>query len=457
MLITISNTAVISNLSEPEKQLIQKSLTVPNPIYNKKSEMGLSLWNIPLHLEYYEELDKNTLVVPVGIIPDLVSKLLESGSEISANDIIDLRLQHSDKKYFSTLNFSGTLRDYQEEMVKICLSKTLGVIEAMTGSGKTITFVKLILERKVSTIITVDTIELANQTIKSLCKFSNLQESEVGFIGNGKFIVKPISVALLQTLNTLNDDKFKILNDTFGQVIADEVHKIAASTYYAVMNRFKAKYKFGFSATPFRADGLTDVIHFATGPKIYIAPKEKLENVLINPTYKQVETTYSFPLFASSEYQDMISDMATNKARNDLIVKLVKEQYADNFVCLLCSRQEQVKVLTKELGDKACMLLSSISKKERKQTIHDLNEKKKQYVVSTYGLFSTGIDIPHLDVAVLCAPMKSEVVLRQTAGRLMRKAENKTSALIVDIVDNQVSLLKNQARIRSRIFKKLSK
>ena len=90
-----------------------------------------------------------------------------------------------------------------------------------------------------------------------------------------------------------------------------------------------------------------------------------------------------------------------------------------------------------------------MSKKERALKMSQLQTGKKRIVVSTYGLFSTGIDLPQLEVLMLCAPMKSEVKLRQAAGRLMRKSKGKRSAIIIDFVDFNVDILKWQFEFRS--------
>ena len=96
-----------------------------------------------------------------------------------------------------------------------------------------------------------------------------------------------------------------------------------------------------------------------------------------------------------------------------------------------------------------------MKKKDRKQAILDINNKIKQHVVSTYGLFSTGLDVKHMDTLFMCAPIKSEIKIRQSAGRLMRKAPGKTTATIVDFVDSRVQLLNYQAATRRRILMKI--
>ena len=84
-----------------------------------------------------------------------------------------------------------------------------------------------------------------------------------------------------------------------------------------------------------------------------------------------------------------------------------------------------------------------------------IKEGKVKTIISTYGLFSTGIDVPHLELLLLCAPIRSEIKIRQSAGRLMRLAEGKTSAKIIDFVDTGIDILKYQAKKRRTILNKL--
>jgi len=230
---------------------------------------------------------------------------------------------------------------------------------------------------------------------------------------------------------------------------------VAANKYYATMNKLQSKYKYGFSSTPYRSDGLTDVIHFATGPTIHKVPMEKLKDVLIMPTYRRIDTNYYFPLFDTQEYQAMITDLSMDEERNRLILNTHKKDYKDKHCCFLCSRVEQVNFLAKALGEDAVALTARTKKKDRVAAMEALVAGTKKIVCSTYGLFSTGVDVPRLEVLFLCGPMKSKVVLRQTAGRLMRISKGKTSAEIVDFVDYRVDLLKHQFYFRNRIFKNL--
>lgn len=221
------------------------------------------------------------------------------------------------------------------------------------------------------------------------------------------------------------------------------------------MTKLEAKYKFGFSATPKREDGMTPLIHFATGPTIHTVPKEKLESVLIKPSYRVIDTDYSFPLLSSSDYQFMISDLSEDATRNFLIAEYWKTNFSGKSTIMLCLRLSQLFALHKMFPENSVVLHSKMKKDDRKETMRLITSGEKEIVISTYGLFSTGIDVPRLEVLMLCAPIKSEVKLKQAAGRLMRMCEGKTSASIIDFADKNVDLLKYQFYKRQRILKNL--
>lgn len=455
MLIILKNSALISGINEVGMDEVKKYLTINNPLFFKKMDLGLSTWDIPQSVEYFEQVSDETIDVPIGAASKVFDILMKNGNPISKDDIFDQRVTNVLPEYFSKLKFKGKLRSYQQEIVDSCMPKTLGVVEAMTASGKTITFVALTLLRKEATLILVHTIELARQTLSAFKEFTNLKVEDIGFIGDGRFEVKPITVGLHQTLAKMNPDKFELLNGLIGQVIGDEIHIIAAETWYRTVSQLKAKYKFGFSATPKREDGLTKVIHFASGPKIHTVEREKLKNVLITPDVRYINTIYSFPMISSQEYVELINDLSADKERNALILRTHKTDYAKRPTVFLCNRKVQVEYLAKHLGKDAVFLHSKMKKNDRKETMKLLKEGKKTMVVSTYGLFATGIDLPRLEILFLCAPIRSEVKLTQAAGRLMRKAPGKTSATIVDFVDVKVEMLRIQGFQRKRIFKKL--
>lgn len=198
-------------------------LTLVNPVFSKKMDLQLSIFGIPKFLKFYEVPTPKTILIPIGAIPIAKEILEKDGIEPNNIKIIDKRFVSKDSSYFSKISFTGKLRDYQLDSQNACLSNTNGIIEAMTGSGKTVVFVSMTLARKQPTLILVNTIELVNQTINSFVNFTNISKESIGFIGSGKFIVKPITIGLHQTMARLSDEQYEIINKNFSQVIADEV------------------------------------------------------------------------------------------------------------------------------------------------------------------------------------------------------------------------------------------
>lgn len=448
MQIKINNVAELRGYTVAEARLIKKSLTISNPDFIMRVERNLSLWGISSDLKYYTEFN-NTLYIPSGSL-FLLDQL---GLKDSVSEFIDDRYSEINP-WFSSFSLSSKLRDYQEVAVGIMSSKTVGCIKATTGAGKTLIMIAHTMHKKMNTLILVHTIELAEQTKRAITEHTNIPASEIGIIGDGKKVIKNITIALHQTLATSTDEFFEELNKKFSIIYADEAHICPADTFYSNLSKLTAKYKFGFSGSLFREDGLTDVIFFSIGPIIHEVPEEALAGILVKPEYLTIETGYYFPMYSSDEYGEMITHLSSDIDRNNLIISNLFSTFKDRYVCLLCSRTEQVNILKDKLGDDAVVLTSKVPKKQRKIRMDQLLRKEKRFVISTYPLFSTGIDIPHLDTLFLCAPIKSTTKIKQSAGRIMRKAPGKTKATIVDFTDNKIGLLKNHARIRKSILKK---
>jgi superfamily II DNA or RNA helicase len=440
MKITIANELVLEEFTEGEAATIKSGLTLINPKWDIASRMNKSLWGVPQKLKYYRE-EPDKLIVPLGILDSLVQSYPKA-------TLIDNRFRRKRK---TGIQFTGKLHDYQEAAVEDMKKHTHGVLTAMTGSGKTVMLNKIICDIGEPFLILVNTIELAHQFIASLVKFTTLQKKDIGFIGDGKREFKSITVALLQTVTSMDR---KELAGRWSGVICDEVHIAPAETYYAALSALNCNWKYGASATPQRSDGLDKVIFWVTGPIRHSVPGSALSAVIIKPTYKSIDTNYYFPLFDTSEYQDMISDLSRDSDRNALIIEELKS-YPTQQCVLLCQRKEQVEYFRNNIAG-AVMLTSDMKKKERMAVMKGLLDGTHRTIVSTFQLFSTGIDLPDLEVLFICAPIKSVVKVKQSAGRLMRvSARIQKKPIIVDFVDKRVELLKYQWYSRHRILRDL--
>ena len=71
---------------------------------------------------------------------------------------------------------------------------------------------------------------------------------------------------------------------------------------------------------------------------------------------------------------------------------------------------------------------------------NELDQLQKQetdsIIVASYGTFSTGINIKNLHNVVFASPSKSRIRNLQSIGRVLRKGNNKTKAMLYDIADD---------------------
>ena len=468
-MILLSDNASLA-LSDVDKSLVDKfkrDLTIDNPEILKRIQLGLSLMRISPTIKLYNLSENNEiLTVPIGYTEELLKAL-------DKPNIIDKRSLGKPIK----LSFNGNLRDYQLTAVDSLDKPSIGVISAPTGSGKSVMMCALIAKKAVSTLVLVNTIELANQFKKNVLKFTSLSEDDISIIsGNTKFKVKPVTIALLQSMHKLSDSLLEALNENIGMVLTDEVHIVGADTYFSVLTKLKAKYKYGFSATPERDDRLTPLIFLASGNLRKEIKISELGDSIMKPEVRVVKTDYHFPLFDMNEYQSMVTDLSNDEDRNNLIVSTIQEdQYKDKPKVLLCARvmqcvrlQEKIpgsKILVGNISkedrnlieklypERSAEIIKQRGKKYRESVVKELTDGTLTTVISTFRLFSTGLDFPSLEISAFCAPMKSKVLVKQCRGRIMRVSKGK-KPVCVDFQDDKVSILRTQSLTRQRILKR---
>ena len=465
------------SLTSRQTKSIENLLTIPNPAFTKSIRLNLPI-RVPPYLHYYW-YDNGDLNFPIGATSDVLA-VLGDGWKVN-----DLRNEKALECEYS-LNFD--LWDFQEKALKELEDKTLGVIESPTGSGKSFLMLKLIEQKKQNTIILVDTYELANQfkarfsdiNKKTGKPLTSLKAEDVGYVGEGKKIWKPITVALLQTMRNLSEEEMEYVNTNFGMVLCDEAHILPANTFFRALNRLNIKYKYGFSGTAFRDDGLTDVIFWCAGPKVVTIPPEDTGGRMLKPELEIVKSNFDWPLIQTSDYTYMISDLSINAERNNLIVNHYKagHENSEKQTVFLCTLRTQVYELWRLLGKTGGVLISPLGddiKAKLKEELHLSDEEIKEFgefgrkksrvniinglkdgsintVVTTYKLFNKGIDISTLTLLYFCGPTRSRTIVLQSRGRIVRKLANKHPR-IIHIWDDKINLLKNQGYAVHRLIR----
>lgn len=349
------------------------------------------------------------------------------------------------------LRFSGTLRPYQQHAVEVVSAHSFGVLEAGTGSGKTVMALALMARRAQPSLVLVHSKELLNQWVERIRHFLGI---EAGQAGDGRFDIRPVTVAIVNTARKHLDT----LVPAFGHLLVDECHRVPASLFTETVAAFDCHYMLGLSATAFRRDdGMTRLIYIYMGERAHRVDSTVLaaSGAVLQPELIQKQTAFKYNF--QGDYAKLLKALTEDPGRNNLIltdtVKLSR-QPDRGTVLLVSDRRAHCEFFAEGLasqGVAVALLTGQTPKEEREQIVVDVQADKVQVLVATVQLIGEGFDCSGLSTLVLATPIKFEGRLLQVAGRIVRPAAGK-KAVIVDYVDTAVPLLRRSAAARRVVF-----
>lgn len=336
------------------------------------------------------------------------------------------------------LAFEGTLRDYQREAVEAATSVGHGVVVAPTGAGKTVIGCAIIAAHETAALILVHSRDLADQWVERVERFCGVRAELLGY-GKTPSEDARVVVASLQTLARWSWWDVHQWGERFGVVIQDEAHHAPARTYLGVLSGLRGRYRYGLTATPERADGLTPWMRWSLGPTVYEVDASRLEaaGAVLRP---QIQTwrAPSVPVDGMASHE-RDRKLAEDESRNDGLVIQCR---------LLCNRGHVVLVLVKlvqhartlaemlrEGGLDAAAMVGAMRSKERAEVLDRMRAGTVQVVVAT-SLADEGLDAPRLSAVVLAAPTRNIGRTLQRIGRALRPCEGAPAPVVVDVVDS---------------------
>ncbi|MEJ2690915.1 MAG: DEAD/DEAH box helicase family protein [Deltaproteobacteria bacterium] len=440
--LTVGTDAVLEEASPAVREVLKKKLTMANPRYLAAKKYGRWIGkSLKPTLQFFEDGEQG-LVMPRGLAREaiiLCRKLMGLTPKI-----VDRRLSFSELP----LSFHGELRPYQQQAVEDLCQHEFGVLEAGTGSGKTVIALAVIARRRQPTIIFVHTKELLYQWQQRIKQFLGV---EAGLIGDGSFNVKPISVAIVNSAKR----KLDILAPRYGHLLVDECHRVPASLFTEVVTAFASRYTLGLSATAFRSDGLTDLIYYYLGVYRHRVEPTKLysSGAVLQPLFIQRHTSFHYGY--RGNYQRLIKALVNDKSRNNLIVEDIADELksGSGTILVVSDRVSHCQLLFDMLqtrGIDAILLTGRLPQEERNRVVEVIRRGAADVVVSTLQLIGEGFDCPSLSTLFLTTPIKFSGRILQVVGRILRPAAGKKPK-VFDYVD-PVRVLHSSAAHRQNLF-----
>ena len=240
------------------------------------------------------------------------------------------------------------------------------------------------------------------------------------------------------------------------------------------MNSFPAKYRFGFTATDYRNDGLSNFLTLFCGDKLYEVTDDDLIEAgqLIKPHLEVVTTEFSYEYNYNyrAAWNYMLKSMASNRQRNLDIVDLVRKEYEEKRMVLIVAKLvDHCKKLEGLLKQRIKGIRVGLMAGEKYDTATVESARQGNIdVILSVDRAKMGLDIKPLETVILVAPRNAQNEIEQIVGRVARpdtcfgKYKDKADkyAKVIDMFDSHVisitgsNVMKSVFRNRYAVYEK---
>lgn len=463
-----------TNLKAAMQNRIRRMAAISNPVFYKNQAIGTSNYDTARWIYLGKDHLSGYIQIPRGLQDELWENIKQADIDYEMED----ERQQGRK---INVDFKGELRPEQDKALKELIRYDNGILHAATAFGKTVVSSAIIAQKKINTLIILESSALIEQWKEALEKFLNINEglptyeTKTGRVRKRKSLIGTlqgahdsmtgiIDIAMAGSL--CKKGKYHKMMNEYGLVLIDECHHSASETIANVLKEVKAKYVYGVTATPKRGDGLEKINYMLIGPIRYsYTAKEKAKEQgiqhLVYPRFTRtvpprgVITDKMHP----NEAYEIIHN---NDVRDEQIIEDVKNCVAAGRTPVVLSRykdhSEKFYERLKSYADHVFLMTGNNSKKEHRKILeqmHQVDKNESLILIATGSLVGEGFDFPRLDTLFMATPVSFRGVVEQYAGRLNRDYAGKENVIIYDYVDNHIPMFNNMYMKRLKAYKQI--
>ena len=335
------------------------------------------------------------------------------------------------------------LRDYQVDVINEFLKNPQSIQEVATGAGKTIMTAALSksVEDYGRSIVIVPNKSLVSQTEED---YVNMGLDVGVYFGDRKEYFKQHTICTWQSLNILLKNtkrgEAQCTIDEFIEgvvcVIVDEVHMAKADALKALLTGVMSHVpiRWGLTGTVPKARYENIALQISLGPVINkLSAKELQDQGVLAKCHVNIVQLQDEQEFG--DYQSELKHLLSDEKRLDKMASLIDTISLSGNTLVLVDRINAGHALVERLDD-AVFVSGGMKVVDRKEEYDDVATATNKIIVATYGVASTGINIPRIFNLVLLEPGKSFVRVIQSIGRGIRKAEDKDFVQIWDLTSS---------------------
>ena len=463
-----------TNLKAAMQNRIRRMAAISNPVFYKNQAIGTSNYDTARWIYLGKDHLSGYIQIPRGLQDELWENIKQADIDYEMED----ERQQGRK---INVDFKGELRPEQDKALKELIRYDNGILHAATAFGKTVVSSAIIAQKKINTLIILESSALIEQWKEALEKFLNINEglptyeTKTGRVRKRKSLIGTlqgahdsmtgiIDIAMAGSL-CKNGKYHKMMNE-YGLVLIDECHHSASETIANVLKEVKAKYVYGVTATPKRGDGLEKINYMLIGPirYSYTAKEKAMEQGIQHLVYPRFTRTVPprgviNGKMHPNEAYDIIHN---NDIRDEQIVEDIKNCVLAGRTPVVLSRykdhSEKLYERLKDYADHVFLMTGNNSKKEHKKILeqmHQVDKAESLILIATGSLVGEGFDFPRLDTLFMATPVSFRGVVEQYAGRLNRDYAGKENVIIYDYVDNHIPMFNNMYMKRLKAYKQI--
>lgn len=381
-----------------------------------------------------------------NVLERVIPLVTEEGYEIEIED----RRQHADFsfKHIGLDYLSDTiwpkghpmegqpimLREHQVESINRYLDNPQSIQAISTSAGKTI--ITGVLSKMVEpygrSLVIVPGKDLVLQTCKD---YVNIGLDTGRYFGDHKEPDQKHTIATWQSLSALKKNNPEMLQRILKDcvcVMVDEAHSIKGAELKDMLTGPMAHIplRWGLTGTIPKDEFEYLALVVAIGPKVgEIRADELQEKGILSNCHihiQQLKDNVDYPTYdAEKQY------LATDRVRVKWIAEYCREIAKTGNTLVLVNSIDLGKGLETILD--VPFIYGGVKSSKRAEEYQGINYTDNQLLVATFGVASTGINIPRIFNLVLIEPGKSFVRVIQSIGRGLRTAADKDFVEIYDI------------------------